>query len=93
VDFEDTPRIAQTENAKSTFIYATASTQQQLFSYVNGILTPLNIPLENDRKFHLSLTNLTGFGPNNVGPVWLHESPIKLANEKAVDWVNLFLST
>ena len=84
LDFEDQPRIADNGSKVSTFVYATSGTQQQLAEYVSEILKSKSVPLEEGRKFHLSLTNQTGFGPDNVAQVWLHDKPLDVASRMAV---------
>jgi hypothetical protein len=71
VSFEDTPHLAEKGDLKSTFVYADAQTQNSLKEYITELFKDLGIENQEDRRFHLSLTNLTGFGPNSVGAVWL----------------------
>lgn len=82
LEFEDTPKTAQSGSSLSTFVYATSQTQESLKKFTDEILEGLGIPSEEGRRYHLSLTNLSGFGPDNVGPVWLHEKPGPVLGEK-----------
>lgn len=77
LSFEDKPHRSEAGPSKSTFVYAEAQTQASLADYTDNLLKELGIVLpeenqrfEEARKFHISLTNLTGVGINSVGPVW-----------------------
>lgn len=89
LDFEDQPRIADNGSKMSTFVYATSGTQQHLTEYTAEILKSKNVPLEEGRKFHLSLTNQTGYGPDNVAQVWSHDKPLDLSARKTANLISM----